>query len=308
MNKNLSHINEKGDINMVDVSGKTDSLRTASAIGAILMKPETIAKLLKKKTPKGNVLTTAKIAGIIAGKQTSNLIPLCHNIKINKINIDFIIDQDKIIIKSGVISYDKTGAEMEALTAVSIAALTIYDMLKAVDKTIVITGITLDTKSGGKTKILSGKVVSINISSKKGTQKTPVDKCVLIENSGIKNDAHAEKDSDRQVSFLSLNSFDKMKNNKIKLSYGIFGENIDVQGLDVYKLPLKTEIEFISGAKLIVKKIGKECHDHCAIYETVGDCIMPREGIFCKVVRGGVINKNDFFKVIINENRNFDNK
>lgn len=146
----FTHIDDSGMVSMVDVSGKPPTRRQASASGWIVMKPETIALLCREKLPKGNVLAAAKIAGIQAAKQAANLIPLCHQLNLSWIDIKFEINQDRIGIKATVITREATGVEMEALTAVSVAALTIYDMCKAVDKTMEITGVQLDRKTGGK--------------------------------------------------------------------------------------------------------------------------------------------------------------
>ncbi len=132
---------------MVDVSRKPKVRRTARAEGKIFMKEETIEKIRKQLIKKGDVLTVAKIAGITGGKQTSDLIPLCHNIEIDQISVDFTINENHIVIKSSSLCTDKTGIEMEALTAISIAALTIYDMCKAVDKGMRITDIHLIEKT-----------------------------------------------------------------------------------------------------------------------------------------------------------------
>lgn len=296
----FSHLNKQGKINMVDISNKKVSLRKAEAIAEVLMKSETVDKISNNNIMKGNVLTTAQVAGISAAKTTYLAIPLCHNIKLNKVDIWFKFHKTKIIIYSKVIAKDTTGAEMEALNAVSTAALTIYDMVKAVDKTVLITNITLKNKRGGKSIVLSGKILSINVSDKKGVQKNPVKKAKFIADFGIENDAHAGSGGEKQVSLLAFSSYKKMLKKNVELNYGAFGENLTVQGVKLYNLPLGTTIEFQSGLKMIVTRIGKECHSRCKIYEIAGDCVMPREGIFCNVIKGGIICRNDIFKVIIN--------
>lgn len=131
---------------MVDVSEKERIKRTAAAYGKINLTPSTVKLLKEKALPKGDVLTAAKIAGIQGGKKTSELIPLCHNISIGKIDINFKINDDSVEIFSVCTAVDKTGIEMEALTSVSIAALTVYDMCKAVDKNMSIGDIYLLSK------------------------------------------------------------------------------------------------------------------------------------------------------------------
>lgn len=150
MKNKLSHLDSKGRVKMVDIGKKKITSRTASAESEVLLKPATINMILKDDIPKGNVLTTAMIAGISAAKKTSELIPLCHPLLISNVDIAFSFKRSKIIIKSKVSLDGKTGAEMEALTAVSVAALTIYDMCKSVDKEIEILNTRLIEKSGGK--------------------------------------------------------------------------------------------------------------------------------------------------------------
>jgi cyclic pyranopterin phosphate synthase len=148
----LSHIDKDGNAKMIDVSEKNDTNRIATASGFIKIKKETISLIQNEGLKKGDVLTVAKIAGVQAAKKTSSLIPLCHNINLNKIDIQFNINnqENKIYCKSIVSCISKTGAEMEALTAVSIALLTIYDMCKASDKNMLISEINLLEKHGGK--------------------------------------------------------------------------------------------------------------------------------------------------------------
>jgi cyclic pyranopterin phosphate synthase len=134
----FSHIDEAGRARMVDVGHKPDQKRTARAEGVVRCQPATIAALREKALPKGDVLTVAQIAAIQAAKRTDDLIPLCHSLPINAVNVTFEIELDAVRIRSEVSTTAKTGVEMEALTAVSVAALTIYDMCKAVDKTMVI--------------------------------------------------------------------------------------------------------------------------------------------------------------------------
>uniref|UniRef100_B3EPM3 Cyclic pyranopterin monophosphate synthase n=1 Tax=Chlorobium phaeobacteroides (strain BS1) TaxID=331678 RepID=B3EPM3_CHLPB len=152
----FSHLDENGNVQMVDISVKPGTMRTASASGCITMQPETIRLLQRGDMPKGNVLTTAKVAGIQAAKQTANLIPLCHQLSLSWVDIGFALEDDRIAIRATVKTKEATGVEMEALTAVTVAALTIYDMCKGVDKSMEIHEIRLEKKSGGKSGISSG--------------------------------------------------------------------------------------------------------------------------------------------------------
>ena len=148
----FTHIDANGDANMVDVSKKDDTLREAIAQGSIILNEEIIKAIIDNKNKKGDVLSTSRIAGIQAAKKTSDLIPLAHNLNLTKIEIEFSIDNKNNIIdcKSLVRCFGKTGVEMEALTAVSVALLTIYDMCKSFSKNLSISKIMLLKKSGGK--------------------------------------------------------------------------------------------------------------------------------------------------------------
>lgn len=143
----FSHVDKEGNAVMVNVSAKPKVRRTARAAGKIYLKSGTIKMIKDQLIKKGDVLTVAKIAGITGGKRTSELIPLCHNISIDQVSVDMEIKQDHILITGCTVCTDKTGIEMEALTAVSIAALTVYDMCKAVDKEMRITDIHLLEKT-----------------------------------------------------------------------------------------------------------------------------------------------------------------
>ncbi|HAK88500.1 MAG: molybdenum cofactor biosynthesis protein C [Nitrospirae bacterium GWC2_46_6] len=148
----LTHFDEEGKARMVDVSGKLPTQREAITAGSIHMKPETIRLIKDRRISKGDVLGVARVAGIMAAKRTPDLIPMCHPLNITSVHIDFDVDEkkNKIDIKTTVRIVGQTGVEMEALTATSVAALTIYDMCKAVDKEMVISDIMLMEKRGGK--------------------------------------------------------------------------------------------------------------------------------------------------------------
>ena len=148
--KKLSHINDKGEANMVDINNKKESKREATATGTVILSKKAINEIKKEKISKGNVLNTARIAGIMAAKKTSDLIPLCHPIPVEAIKIDFDIEDNNINVLAIVSTSSKTGVEMEALMAVNIACLTIYDMVKSIDKHTKINSVKLISKSGGK--------------------------------------------------------------------------------------------------------------------------------------------------------------
>ncbi|GAB6087015.1 cyclic pyranopterin monophosphate synthase MoaC [Alkaliphilus crotonatoxidans] len=150
--KEFTHFNEAGRAKMVEVGDKLNTKREAVATGKIYMMPETLAKIIDKDISKGDVLAVSQVAGIMAAKQTSSMIPMCHNIILTGADINFSIDKEnsKIDIEAVVRTTGKTGVEIEALAAVSMAALTIYDMCKAVDRGMTITDIKLVKKTGGK--------------------------------------------------------------------------------------------------------------------------------------------------------------
>ena len=148
----LTHLDAAGNAHMVDVSDKDVTRRTATAAARVEMRPETLRLILEGKARKGDVLATARIAGIMAAKKTHELIPLCHPLMISKVSVDFAphTEQSAIDVTATVKVEGKTGVEMEALTACSIACLTVYDMCKAVDRAMKITDLRLVEKSGGK--------------------------------------------------------------------------------------------------------------------------------------------------------------
>ena len=148
----LTHFDDEGKAIMVDVGEKENTRRIAVARGEVKMKPETLSRILENRVEKGDVFAVARLAGIMAAKKTSELIPLCHPLLINSVKVEFSPDQDnaKIGIETTVKVNGQTGVEMEALTAVSVAALTIYDMCKAVDKTMTVNNVCLAEKMGGR--------------------------------------------------------------------------------------------------------------------------------------------------------------
>ncbi|MCD6129263.1 cyclic pyranopterin monophosphate synthase MoaC [Candidatus Bipolaricaulota bacterium] len=153
----MSHLDESGRVRMVDVSGKPDTVRTAVARGRVIMSQETCRRIASGELAKGNVLTTAQLAGIMAAKKTGDLIPLCHPLPLTHVDVRFNLrpEEGAIEIEAEAKCVGKTGVEMEALTAVAVAALTIYDMAKSLEPEMRIEGIRLVKKSGGK----SGEVV-----------------------------------------------------------------------------------------------------------------------------------------------------
>ncbi|HEU4714461.1 MAG TPA: cyclic pyranopterin monophosphate synthase MoaC [Pyrinomonadaceae bacterium] len=146
----LSHVDDQGRIRMVDTATKQISSRRATASARVLMNPATVAALREHRTPKGDPLEAARLAGIMAAKRTADLIPLCHPLPLTHINVQASVEDDGVSLTAEVSTKAQTGVEMEALTAVSVAALTVYDMCKALEKGMTITEIRLETKTGGK--------------------------------------------------------------------------------------------------------------------------------------------------------------
>jgi len=150
LSSNLTHLDETGAAHMVDVAGKPVTAREAVATGRIDMSPEAVAAICAGAVKKGDVLATARIAGIMAAKRTAELIPLCHPLALTRVSVDVAPDDDGVTVTATAATEGQTGVEMEALTAVSTALLTVYDMAKAIDKKMVIGDIRLVSKKGGK--------------------------------------------------------------------------------------------------------------------------------------------------------------
>jgi cyclic pyranopterin phosphate synthase len=148
--KKLSHMDKEGRVKMVDTSAKPVTQRRAVASAMVLMSPETVAAVREHRTPKGDPLETARLAGIMAAKRTAELIPLCHTLPLTHVDVRAEINATGIRLEAEAATEAQTGVEMEALTAVTIAALTVYDMCKAVDKSMTITDVRLELKTGGK--------------------------------------------------------------------------------------------------------------------------------------------------------------
>ncbi|RMD51732.1 MAG: MOSC domain-containing protein [Nitrospirae bacterium] len=145
---------------------------------------------------------------------------------------------------------------------------------------------------------MEGVVVSINISDKKGVRKKEVPSVILKEQYGIEGDAHASKDWHRQVSLLSMESIGKMVEKGLDVGPGDFAENITIRGIDITTLPIGTKMVIGEDVEIEITQLGKVCHNRCAIFYQAGDCVMPKEGVFAKVLKGGRIKKGDVIKVL----------
>ena len=282
----FTHLNEYGNGRMVDISGKEATYRTAKAQCSVFLHPDTLCAIRKGTVKKGDVLSVAQIAGINAVKNTAFTIPLCHNINITFADIAFNILPDRIVITSTVKCKAETGAEMEALNAASVCALTVYDMCKSVQKDIRISDMYLISKEGGKSGVYNiPHVVSVCTSEVRGTVKKEVPFVELKEDYGIVTDAHAGN-WHRQVSLLAKESADKIEN--ISIKPGLFAENILTQGITLKTLNPGVKLG-IGDTVLEITQIGKECHSDCTVKQMTGQCIMPKEGVFARVIRGGFV-------------------
>lgn len=145
---------------------------------------------------------------------------------------------------------------------------------------------------------MPGKIVSLNISDKKGVRKRPVPEVVVKTDYGIEGDAHASSAWHRQVSLLAIESIEKMRSMGLKVNPGDFAENITTEGIDLLSFPIGTHLTIGGDIEVEVSQIGKECHTRCAIFYQAGDCVMPKEGIFVKVLRGGKIKEGD--NIVVN--------
>lgn len=144
---------------------------------------------------------------------------------------------------------------------------------------------------------MEGRIIAVNISEKKGTRKKNTDKVYLKKNFGIEGDAHASSEWHRQVSLLGIESIDKMRAMGLDVNPGDFAENLTTEGIDLVSLPIGEKIIIGNSIELEVSQIGKVCHERCAIYYQAGDCVMPKEGIFVKVLKGGLVKPGDVITV-----------
>lgn len=317
----LTHFNEEGRARMVDVSEKPKTQRVACAAGKVLMRPDTLELVRTGGVRKGDVLAVAQVAGIMAAKRCWELVPMCHPVQLTGVDVSFAYEEDGIAFTATTRCCGETGVEMEALTAASVAGLTIYDMCKAHQRDMVITEVRLLEKDGGKSghfvraegddptasldaaaaahavpELPHGTVVATCISEKKGTRKHPVDSIELVVGKGIAGDAHAGT-WHRQVSLLANESVDLMRAKGIDLAPGDFAENVLTRGIDVKSLPVGTTVA-VGPARMVVTQIGKTCHNDCEIRRLTGMCVMPTDGIFCVVTRGGIVRAGDEVRVM----------
>ena len=299
----LTHVNEQGRARMVDVSTKPATDRVARAAGFVRMAPSTVGLVRTGGAKKGDVLAVAQVAGIMAAKRCWELVPMCHPVQLTGVDVRFSVGEGGVGIEATCRCHGETGVEMEALTAVSAAALTVYDMLKAHQRDMVIEDVRLVEKRGGAsgdyaTGVARGAatVEAVCVSEEKGTRKRPVDAIELVVGEGVSGDAHAGN-WHRQVSLLPAEAVDELRDRLPDLAPGDFAENILTRGVDLKALPVGTVLR-AGAAELVVTQIGKECHTACEIRRLTGRCAMPTEGIFCVVTRGGTVRAGDSLEVV----------
>ncbi len=309
---NLTHINEQGFARMVDVSDKGDTTRVARAQAVVRMQPQTLSTIRTGEIRKGDVLAVAQVAGIMGAKQTPGLIPMCHPLMLTGVDIEFEFDEAEsaLIIRSQVKTSGKTGVEMEAITAVSVAALTVYDMCKAIDRWMEISSIQLLEKYGGKSGHLyrgnhkeadsmgTGRLHSICISLERGQLKQEIEEAEVITGFGIQNDGHAGEWG-RQVTCLSWESVLRVNQEKgLNMEPGQFAENLLLENIDLSQAGVGSRLKIGADTILEVTQVGKEDHPSI-VTKTFGVTLLPYEGLFCKVVTGGKIKKGDPVEVVV---------
>lgn len=299
----LTHVNEQGRARMVDVSDKPATDRVARAAGFVRMAPSTVELVRTGGAKKGDVLAVAQVAGIMAAKRCWETVPMCHPVALTGVDVRFSVEAGGVGIEAACRCHGETGVEMEALSAVSAAALTVYDMLKAHQRDMVVEEVRLVEKTGGASGDFSARgvrgaatVEAVCVSEEKGTRKHPVDEIELVVGEGVAGDAHAGR-WHRQVSLLPAEAVDELRGLLPELAPGDFAENVLTRGLDLKALPVGTVLR-AGAAELVVTQIGKECHAACEIRRLTGRCAMPTEGIFCVVTRAGSLRAGDRLEVV----------
>ncbi|HOY66506.1 MAG TPA: cyclic pyranopterin monophosphate synthase MoaC [Candidatus Ozemobacteraceae bacterium] len=289
----LTHLDGEGRVKMVDVGGKAVTKRCAVAFGSVRVGEKALSLLRDGQIAKGDAWAATRVAAIMAAKRTSDLIPLTHPIRLDAVNITLAPwGTERVAIVAEALASDRTGVEMEAMTAVSVAQLNLYDMVKGVTKGVALEGCRLLLKTGGKSGdwigdgVEAGRIEKLATSRAKGIPKDPTDEVMIKLGFGVEGDAHGG-DWHRQVSLLGIESIRKMQEKGLKVDFGSFAENIATSGILLYELPVGSLIWSGGGVLLEVTQIGKECHTKCAVYHKAGDCVMPREGIFARVLAGG---------------------
>ena len=297
----LTHFNEQGRARMVDVSEKVQTYRVARAAATVRMAKATMDKIKEGSIGKGDVLAVAQVAGIMAAKKNSELIPMCHPLLLTKVDISFEIEETALHIRSEVRCHGETGVEMEALTASPRSRCT--TCARPCSAICASTVSTFSIKRAARAAFMKrrneemAQVTAVNISEKKGVRKHEVPYIDVKYRHGIVGDAHAG-DWHRQISLLADESVDTMRAIcQLELDAGIFAENINTRGIELKTLPVGTRLR-VGETELEVTQIGKQCHNDCEIKRTTGKCVMPTEGIFAIVIKEGRIQAGDEIEVL----------
>ncbi|UCG50712.1 MAG: cyclic pyranopterin monophosphate synthase MoaC [Candidatus Latescibacterota bacterium] len=323
-----THLDDAGKARMVDIGGKRETNRRAVASARVVVSDELLVMLKNNTLEKGDAIAAARLAGIQAAKRTGDLIPLCHPLPLSYVDVDLqLIDEPpSIVITTEARTHYRTGVEMEALTAAAVAALTIYDMGKSIDRMIAIEHVRLESKSGGasgewsrrdsspsetglnpkprikregrmtKPKQNKAQVHKISVAPTTGEKKQNVALAVITAGRGVEGDAHST--TDRPLSLLPLESFHKVQHPDLDVHPGDFAENVTTSGLDFTRLRVGSRLRLGASVEIEVVQIGKECHNGCVIRETVGDCIMPSEGVFARALTSGEIREGDPIEIL----------
>lgn len=297
-------------IRMIDVSAKSETLRSASAECFVRMQPATLRLIRAGDLPKGDVVAVSQTAGVLAAKQTPALLPLCHPLLPGSIEVslDTAGSEEGVRLRATVSGSGRTGFEMEALMAVTVAALNVYDMCKNVDRTIVIERTRLVAKSGGRSgpyhadaeRVMVGRVVAVCLGLDRGPKK-PVEQAVLQAGVGLVGDSHAG--SERQVSLLAVETVEKlrqalsqvnpgmMRSQGVRIEPGDSAENLLLEGVELVSLPVGTKLRLGAEAVVEVTQIGKQFHKP-------GFFLLPMEGAFGVVLQGGTVRPGDAVVVL----------
>ncbi|GEM_PF-103306 len=299
-------------MHMMDITTKAETRRSASAECCVRMQPSTMQLIRQGEIPKGDVVAVSQTAGVMAAKQTPDLLPLCHPLLPGSIDIEFdtVGSEDCVRIRATVTGIGRTGFEMEAMVAASVAALNLYDMCKNVDKGMIIEGIRLVSKTGGKSGTYTagaepgrdrvGEVIAVCLGKDKGP-KNPVGEGVLQEGTGFLGDSHAG--TERQVSLLAIETVERftaalrqlnprmMETQGIRIAPGDSAENLLIQGIDLLSLPLGTRLRVGAEAVIELVQLGKKFHKP-------GFFLLPLEGAFGSVVHGGTVRDGDAVQII----------
>lgn len=293
----ITHLDEKGRAKMVDVAQKGVTLREAKAEALLSMDPETLKKIYEGAIEKGDVLAVARIAGIMGAKKTAELIPLCHPLEISSVGVDFepVPEAGILRIRTAVRLWGRTGAEMEALVAGAVAALAVYDMIKAVDRRAALRGLWLQEKSGGKSghwkREIEGEVLAVNMAKERGIPKENVGEGFLEVGVGLVGDAHAG--SERELSLFPIEALALAPKEVLSsIREGEYSENITIKGIPLEELRVGTRLK-VGEAEVEIVQIGK------GKLEPKGrPWIVSREGRFAKVVKAGRVRVGDPVRVL----------